>query len=440
MTNYNHLTYEERITIEELLTKNTKIPEIARCLGRDPKTIRDEIRRNRISIYKGALGKGANNCRHRITCKKSAGDACKLCQHIHTKRLCGFCGKCSLQGECSSYEEEVCERMISPPYSCNGCPQNGVCTLKRYRYRAHPAQSLSERRASDSRSGILISFDELQRLNVALSAGIRAGQSPNHILENLKDDLPCSLRTTYTYIDMGLMDVTNLDLPEKVKRHPPRKKREHKVDRHCYEGRSFQDYLNYCEESPHLSIMEMDCVQGLQGEPKSILNLFIPQFHLSITRLLERLTAKQVYEQLHDIRTRLGQELFDRLFAIILTDRGSEFSDPGKIEALGQIRVFYCDPCRSDQKASVERSNREIRRVIPKGYSMQDLEQKDLLRLSSHLNSYSCPSLGNRTAYEMFALCFGEQPLAALEIKKIPPSDIVLTRHLMRGKVMRKDQ
>ena len=46
------------------------------------------------------------------------------------------------------------------------------------------------------------------------------------------------------------------------------------------------------------------------------------------------------------------------MFQVILTDRGSEFTDPAAIEfdAEGNRRtyVFYCDPQRSDQKGSIE--------------------------------------------------------------------------------------
>ncbi|MDO5649965.1 MAG: IS30 family transposase, partial [Gallicola sp.] len=113
--------------------------------------------------------------------------------------------------------------------------------------------------------------------------------------------------------------------------------------------------------------------------------------------------------------------------------------DPGAIEALGQVKVFYCDPCRSDQKGAVERANREMRRILPKGYSLQNLEQEDVIRLSSHLNSYSCPCLGNKSPYEIYSMSFTEQPLRALEIEKIPPKEIILNPKLMGGKVTRKD-
>lgn len=64
MTKYRHLDLYERTTLEQMLNKNCTVSEIARYLKRDPKTLRDEILRNRINIFRGGHGKGANNCKH----------------------------------------------------------------------------------------------------------------------------------------------------------------------------------------------------------------------------------------------------------------------------------------------------------------------------------------------------------------------------------------
>ena len=52
---------------------------------------------------------------------------------------------------------------------------------------------------------------------------------------------------------------------------------------------------------------------------------------------------------------------FSMLFQVIVTDRGSEFTDPMKIEAdpeTGEVqcRVFYSDPMNSSQKSNCEKN------------------------------------------------------------------------------------
>ena len=76
----------------------------------------------------------------------------------------------------------------------------------------------------------------------------------------------------------------------------------------------------------------------------------------------------------------LGHETFTTLFPVILTDRGSEFTDPLAIEFNKENRrrthVFYCDPQRSDQKGSCEVTHEMIRRILPQGTSFDALKQK----------------------------------------------------------------
>ena len=79
----------------------------------------------------------------------------------------------------------------------------------------------------------------------------------------------------------------------------------------------------------------------------------------------------------------------------ILTDRGSEFSDPLAIErsclepGKRRCRVFYCDPLAPGQKGACERNHSELRRILPKGRSDFDAPTcADLAVAASHVNSY----------------------------------------------------
>ena len=60
-------------------------------------------------------------------------------------------------------------------------------------------------------------------------------------------------------------------------------------------------------------------------------------------------------------------ELFPKVFPIFLCDRGSEFSDPERIEhsrnAKPRAKVYFCDPLQSQQKPKCEKNHVEIRKV-----------------------------------------------------------------------------
>ncbi|MBQ0032467.1 MAG: hypothetical protein KBT68_06670 [bacterium] len=54
-----------------------------------------------------------------------------------------------------------------------------------------------------------------------------------------------------------------------------------------------------------------------------------------------------------------------KLFPVILTDRGTEFSNPSRIEfdkdGKRRTRVFFCDPMNSNQKSHLLRPKRDVR-------------------------------------------------------------------------------
>ncbi len=108
--------------------------------------------------------------------------------------------------------------------------------------------------------------------------------------------------------------------------------------------------------------------------------------------LLERHTQDCVVRTLNLISDAIGIKQFQKLFTCILTDRGTEFSNPYALECdeNGEIktRVFYCDPYRSNQKGMIEKNHEFIRMILPKGHSFDNRSQYDATRIANHINSY----------------------------------------------------
>ena len=124
-----------------------------------------------------------------------------------------------------------------------------------------------------------------------------------------------------------------------------------------------------------------------------------------------------------------------RLFLVLLTDNGSEFSNPAALETgpggQPRTRVFYCDPCASRQKGHVERNHEFLRLIRPKGDPFDDLTQARLNEALSHINSYSRPQLGDKTPNELLAFMYGQDILPKLGIRRILPNDIILKPGLL---------
>ncbi len=129
----------------------------------------------------------------------------------------------------------------------------------------------------------------------------------------------------------------------------------------------------------------------------------------------------------------LGMEDFQKLFPVILTDNGSEFSNPAALETNGTklTSIFYCDPSSPYQKTSVEKNHDLIRLILPKGDSFDHLNQADINLMMNHINSYSREKLNNRSPYQSFSFLYGQDILAKIGASYVPANEIILRPSLL---------
>ena len=80
----------------------------------------------------------------------------------------------------------------------------------------------------------------------------------------------------------------------------------------------------------------------------------------------DRNTSQSVIDVFDWLYCVLGHQTFCMLFHVILTDNGSEFSNPTTLEFDSEGRrrtnIFYCDPRASFQKPNVELNHEYIRK------------------------------------------------------------------------------
>lgn len=86
------------------------------------------------------------------------------------------------------------------------------------------------------------------RINQLISPLVQQGQSLHQIYIHHKDELMCSEKTMYNYIDACLFDVRNTDLPRKVRFRERYKKPEFKVDKSCCMVRNYEEFKKYLEK------------------------------------------------------------------------------------------------------------------------------------------------------------------------------------------------
>jgi transposase, IS30 family len=428
MPNQKHLTLDDRSYIHSGLKTGQSFRQIARHIDKDPSTISKEVRRHRSLVSTGAVGRIPNKCAYRSTC--TVNNLCDLsgCNHD----FCRLCKRCNTI--CSDFQEEHCQLLSKPPYVCNSCERINKCILTKYVYRAILANNNYKTHLVDCREGLSYSEDELRYMDEVIAPLVKKKQSIHHICVTHADNILCSERTIYNLIEQGVLSIRNIDLPRKVRYRTRRRSKSFKVDKNCRVGRTYQDFQEYIKEHPDTPIVQMDSVEGSKGG-KVLLTIFFTQSDLMLMYLRDRNTSQSVIDIFNTLDETLGREAFLRMFPIVLTDNGSEFSNPNAIEydASGQLRtkLFYCDPSSPHQKAAIERNHEFIRMVLPKGKPFDDLNQSEVDVLACHINSLVRKKLNNRSPITTFSFFHGDLILRKLRLRAIPPDEVTLTPSLL---------
>jgi IS30 family transposase len=425
-------TYEERLDLQKYLKECLSFKEISRRMAKNPTTISREIRKYSFEVATGHPGYPFNACKNRFSCK--AKDICgKNCTR-KASIYCKLCNTCN--DNCPNFILEICTARFRVPYVCNGCETLSKCSLLKNIYDAEHAHIKAHESISQSRSGLCVSEDEIDRLNKIISPLVQNGQSIHQIYVNNEDELMCSEKTIYNYIDACLFDIRNIDLPRKVKFRERYKRPEFKVDKGCRIGRNYEAFGSYIDKNPDTAVVQMDSVIGTKGG-KCLLTIHFVDTSFMLAFLREANTSKSVIDIFNYLDKTLGKDLFNQLFTVILTDNGSEFSNPKAIEhreSFPSLRthVFYCDAGSPYQKGAIEVNHELVRRVLPKGTSFNHLNQDDISLMMNHINSYKRKKLNNRSPYETFSFYHGEEVLHKLGCTLVAASDIMLKPALLK--------
>lgn len=188
------------------------------------------------------------------------------------------------------------------------------------------------------------------------------------------------------------------------------------------------------KENSDTPVVEIDSVEGRKGG-KVLLTIYFTSSQFMLSFIRDTNTSQSVIDIFDDLYRKLGLDIFLELFPVILTDNGSEFSNPEAIEFDKQgnrrTRIFYCDPSSPYQKGSIENNHELIRRIIPKGHSLHSYIQKDISLMMNHINSYGRKKLNNRSPYTVFSFLHGTVILKKLSSEFISPNDVTLIPKLL---------
>jgi len=429
-----HLTLSQRIIIENGLREGKKIRKIAREAKVSRSTVVREIKGYRYDKLEWACRFGGQNwCLKRNTC--GVFGICK-----GGKGCSGKCGQCkSCNRYCEEYEPERCrEHYDNAPYVCNNCAYVDRCAHMHTYYSAERADKLAREAWGEAHAGAIVTREELRRYDEMIKEGLGKGQSLYaNYLANRKH-FNCAVKTLYNYLNDGRFAKSKRgDQPRACMISPrKRKAKEHMVDRHCRKNRLFGDFVKLLmtDEEAIGRVTEMDTLEGRKGG-KVIVTFFNVQTMMMFGILCDRKDAWSVNDAVATIHAAFLDLQYPMVFGIMLGDRGTEFSDPEMLESFAKNgKVFYCDPGKPGQKGGIERNHVEMRRILVKGVSFDNLTQADVNLVLSHVNSYPRLELGGMSAFEMMRFVYGEEFVASarqLGLVEIAARDVNLTPALI---------
>ena len=388
MTKHKHLTLSDRNDIQLGLERGETFKAIGQLILKDPTTVSKEVKRNK-------------------------------------------------QIRDSTSNNLPCPLLDKAPFVCNGCPKRRQnCGYQKIFYLAKQAQKKYKQTLVEAREGTPLNSQTFWDMDKIISEGVKKGQHIYHILKT--HNLDVSSSTVYRHIRKGYLSIAPIDLTRAVKFKERRTSNLPSIPKEAKKGRSYEDFQNYLALNQLNSWLEMDTVMGRTGG-KVLLTFNLSFCNFIFARLLENKTALEVTKHLYDIKNTLHEadKDFFQLFPVILTDNGGEFArvDDIEMDIRGEIKLFFCDPNRSDQKGRIEKNHTLIRDILPKGTSFDNLTQEDINLVCSHVNSVKRAALNGKSAYELFAFTYGEEIPKLLGISKIPAEDVCQSSKLLQHKI-----
>lgn len=387
---HKHLTLDDRIEIQECLSKGMTFKAIGRRIGKDQTTVSKEV-------------------------------------------------KAHLQTHTNSFVQSdlPCPRLLKAPFVCNGCEQRSrsSCPHVRQLYIAKKAQNDYETLLTEAREGIPLNKESFYQTERIVSQAVRDGQHIYHVIAT--HHLPVSTATVYRHIRRGYYAIAPIDLPRAVKFKPRHSKPNEFVPRAFKQGRTYADYLNFTADFPALQTVQLDTVIGRIGG-KVIMTIHFVQSNFMAGLLMENKTAVEAASSIRSLKERLKQAgfSFGDVIPLMLTDNGGEFSMVSAFEndpnGTMESHLFFCDPCSPYEKPHIEKNHSLFRDILPSGSSFDSLTQQDIDLVFSHVNAVRRKQFNGKSAYDLFTFMFSPQLAACLGIRYIPPDQVIQSPRLFR--------
>ena len=206
-------------------------------------------------------------------------------------------------------------------------------------------------------------------------------------------------KTLYNYVDLGLLPIKNVDLPQKLRRNtkPARvQKNKRKL------GKSITERAQDVETREEFGHWEIDTVIGKKSKEDAVLlTLSERKTRQYITRKIAGKTTFSVMAAIADLQEEYGEQ-FSNVFKTITSDNGQEFADLSLLEKSTETKVYFTHPYSSFERGTNERHNGLLRRFIPKGHPIAAYSIDEIAFVEDWCNHLPRKILGYSTPSEQF--------------------------------------
>ena len=208
----------------------------------------------------------------------------------------------------------------------------------------------------------------------------------------------CS-KTIYNYIDLGLLEIRNVDLPMKLRRNT--KPQRVRTNRRIL-GTSIQERPAIIDSREEFGHWEIDTVIGTKDKNDSVLlTLAERKTRHYLVRKIASKTAHSVLTELDKLKAYFGEQ-FNQVFKSITSDNGQEFAELSKVEEDSAVKVYFTHPYASCERGTNERHNGLLRRFIPKGIAINGYSIDEIAFIEDWCNTLPRKLLNYRTPDELF--------------------------------------
>ena len=136
MSNYNRITFKERVRIEAGIYAKKSFSQIAKEIGRSTSSVTREVKQNRIMV-KTPYSCGTD-CIYPPSCRKT-----DLCGDEYCSKRCWTCMDHDCTQYCDRCVTHTCKKTERAPFVCDSCSEKNkkACKYNKYYYLAEKADA-----------------------------------------------------------------------------------------------------------------------------------------------------------------------------------------------------------------------------------------------------------------------------------------------------------